>query len=220
MFQNPDDESFMRANAILPANANSIVVGGSGIDLDQFDQRPLADGARFLMVSRLIGDKGVREYGRAAMALKARHPHALFRLVGFFDQSPDALTEAEVRAMEEAGIEFLGRKDDVRPALADATIFVLPSYFREGTPRSILEALAMGRPVITTDQPGCRETVADGVNGFLIPPRDVDALEGAMEKFILDPALIAQMGARSRELAERKYDVHLVNEQIFAAAGL
>ena len=112
-----------------------------------------------------------------------------------------------------------GETDDVRPYLADAGVYVLPSY-REGTPRSVLETMSMGRPVITTDAPGCRETVEDGVNGFLVPVRDAEALAGAMEKFIKNPELIAQMGAQSRKIAEDKYDVHKVNRVILSAMGL
>ena len=121
--------------------------------------------------------------------------------------------------VEEGVVEYLGETDDVRPYLADAGVYVLPSY-REGTPRSVLEAMSMGRPVITTDAPGCRETVEDGVNGFLVPVRDAEALAGAMEKFIQNPELIGQMGAQSRKIAEEKYDVHKVNKVILSAMGL
>ena len=121
--------------------------------------------------------------------------------------------------MQAGGVEYLGRMDDVRPAIGEASVYVLPSY-REGTPRSVLEAMAMGRAVVTTDAPGCRETVEEGLNGFLVPPRDAEALADAMEKFILDPGLAARMGAESRRLAERKFDVNAVNRAIFEAAGL
>jgi glycosyltransferase involved in cell wall biosynthesis len=120
---------------------------------------------------------------------------------------------------KEGILEYLGETDDVRPYLADAGVYVLPSY-REGTPRSVLETMSMGRPVITTDAPGCRETVEDGVNGFLVPVRDAEALAEAVEKFIQNPELIGQMGEQSRKIAEEKYDVHKVNKVILSAMGL
>lgn len=219
IFQNPDDRDDFAALGLLPKGRPVTVVNGSGIDLSRFAPAPLPPGARFVMIARLLGDKGVREYGQAALALKRKHPSAVFQLVGYFDGSPDAVGQAEIDAMVAGGVEFLGRMDDVRPAIAGASVYVLPSY-REGTPRSVLEALAMGRPVVTTDAPGCRETVEEGVNGHLVPPRDAEALAAAMERFIMDPARIAGMGARSRALAERKFDVHAVNAALLQAAGL
>lgn len=107
----------------------------------------------------------------------------------------------------------------MRPAIEKATVYVLPSY-REGTPRTVLEAMAMGRPIITTDAPGCRETVIDGDNGFLVPVKSVEALAAAMIRFIETPELIAKMGIRSRQIAEEKYDVHKVNAVMLKAMGI
>ena len=219
VFQNPDDRDYFRSHAILPPRTRTAVVNGSGIDLERFVPAPLGSEPVFLMIGRLIGDKGVREYGAAAVRLKARHPEARFRLVGWLDESPDAISQAELDAMIAGGVEFLGKLDDVRPAVADANVFVLPSY-REGTPRSVLEAMAMGRPIVTTDAPGCRQTVEQGHNGFLVPPREVDALEAAMERFIAEPRLIAEMGAAARRVAEEKFDVRSVNAAMLEAAGL
>jgi glycosyltransferase involved in cell wall biosynthesis len=219
VFQNPDDRDFFRTRGILPSRPEPIVVGGSGIDLVHFSPAPLPEGCRFLMISRLLGDKGLREYGEAARRLKAKHPEARFALVGYFDNSPDAISRDELAAMQAGGIEFLGKMDDVRPAIADCSVYVLPSY-REGTPRSVLEAMAMGRAIVTTDAPGCRQTVDHGRNGLLAEPRDADSLEAAMERFIADPAMIAPMGAQSRRIAEERFDVNRVNEQMLAAAGL
>ncbi len=152
--------------------------------------------------------------------LKSRYPEVAFSLLGPYDSNPAAIKPEDVEGwVEEGVIEYLGETDDVRPYLADAGVYVLPSY-REGTPRSVLEAMSMGRPVITTDAPGCRETVEDGVSGFLVPARDAEALAGAMEKFIKNPELIGQMGAQSRKIAEDKYDVHKVNKVILSAMGL
>jgi glycosyltransferase involved in cell wall biosynthesis len=219
IFQNRDDRDDFRRLGLLPDNAPITVVNGSGIDLSRFAPVPLPSEPVFLMISRLLGDKGSREYGQAAVRLKRRHPRARFKLVGYFDGSPDEIGKDELDGMIAGGVEFLGKLGDVRPAIAEAAIYVLPSY-REGTPRSVLEAMAMGRPVVTTDAPGCRETVEEGRNGFLVPPRDAGALEEAMERFILEPELTGRMGAESRALAEQKYDVNEVNRAIFEAAGL
>jgi len=175
---------------------------------------------RFLLIARLLRDKGIREYAEAAAHLRQAHPDAEFHLVGPHDSNPEAIGEAEVLAWQRAGqIIWHGRLDDVRPAIAAAGVYVLPSY-REGTPRSVLEAMSMGRPVITTDAPGCRETVEDGVNGYLVPVRDADALAAAMERFLVDPDLVRRMGARSRAIAVEKYDVHKVNAVMLEAMGL
>jgi glycosyltransferase involved in cell wall biosynthesis len=219
IFQNRDDRAYFRTHRMLPEGPQVAMVNGSGIDLDRFAPAPLPAGMSFLMISRFLGDKGLREYGEAARRLKASYPHVSFRLVGYPDPSPDGLATAEIEAMERNGVELLGKLDDVRPAIAGASVYVLPSY-REGTPRSVLEALAMARPVITTDAPGCRETVVDGKNGLLVPPRDAKALADAMEKLILEPHRLPPMAAASRALAEGKFDVHAVNASIIAAAGL
>lgn len=219
IFQNPDDRDFFGRLGLLPRDAKVSLVNGSGIDLDAFTPAPLPAGMSFLMIARFLGDKGVREYGEAAKRLKTKYPEAAFRLAGYFDPSPDGVPEEEIAVMAQGGVELLGRLADVRPAIASATVYVLPSY-REGTPRSVLEALAMARPVITTDAPGCRETVEDGVNGLLVPPRDADALAGAMERLILDRRRLEPMAKASRALAERKFDVHAVNRAILEAAGL
>jgi glycosyltransferase involved in cell wall biosynthesis len=161
----------------------------------------------------------VREFGEAAARLKRSHPHLRISLVGWLDQSPDAIDPTDLERFEAAGVEMLGRLEDVRPAIAAASVYVLPSY-REGTPRSVLEAMAMGRAIITTDAPGCRETVVDGDNGLLVPPRDAEALHEAMLRFVEDPDLARRMGERSRWLAERKYDVRQVSRELMRHAGL
>ena len=219
IFQNPDDLAFFRERRILPEGPALTVVYGSGIDLDRFRPAPLPAETAFLMISRYLGDKGVREYGEAASRLKRLYPEVRFRLVGYPDPSPDGIGADEMAAMAQAGVELVGRLEDVRPEIARASVYVLPSY-REGTPRSVLEALAMARPVVTTDAPGCRETVEDGVNGFLVAPRDPAALAAAMERLIREPALLEPMARASRALAERKFDVHAVNRDVLRAAGL
>ena len=220
-FQNPDDERLFRELRLLPSSVPSVVVNGSGVDVAAFAAQPLPSGPPvFLMIGRLLGDKGVREYAQAARTVKAIHPEARFQLVGWIDTNPDAIAPSELDAwIADGTLEFLGKLDDVRPAIAASTVYVLPSY-REGTPRTVLEAMAMGRPIITTDAPGCRETVVNHDNGFLVPVQSVDALVGAMRRFIDDPTLAARMGARSRQMAEDKYDVHKVNDVMLREMGI
>ncbi|MEG2940918.1 MAG: glycosyltransferase family 4 protein [Thermomonas sp.] len=221
-FQNPDDERLFRISAILPANIPSVVVNGSGVDLDAyaFEEMQATHHPVYLMIGRLIGDKGVREYASAARRIRAEFPHARFQLAGWIDQNPDAIRRSELDGwIAEGTVEFLGRLDDVRGAIATAQVYVLPSY-REGTPRTVLEAMAIGRPIVTTDAPGCRETVVDGENGFLVPPKSVDALVEALRRFIDDPGLAPRMGRRSRDIAEERYDVHKVNAVMLREMGI
>lgn len=212
-FQNPDDQALFIDQGILPKSIPSIVLNGSGVDVDYFAQEKLPTGApSFLLIARLIADKGVRQYAEAAKLLRDKYPDSKFRLVGDLDDNPSSISRAELNSWIEAGvIDYLGLLDDVRPALAQSSVFVLPTYYREGTPRTVLEAMAMGRPVITTDAPGCRETVTAGDNGFLVPVKNVEELVAAMQKIIEQPSLVAQMGKRSRERAVERYDVHKVN---------
>jgi glycosyltransferase involved in cell wall biosynthesis len=220
-FQNPDDEREFRKLKLVPLEVPSCVVNGSGVDVEQFPVATMPHGpVRFLLIARLLGDKGIREYVAAARVLAEEHPRVEWHLVGGPDPNPDAIGEAEVRGWQDAGfITWRGELKDVRPAIASAHVYVLPSY-REGTPRTVLEAMAMGRGVVTVDAPGCRETVVDGDNGFLVPPRDVDSLVRAMRRFLDDPSLIQRMGARSRAIAKDKYDVHKVNAVMLDAMGL
>jgi glycosyltransferase involved in cell wall biosynthesis len=219
-FQNPDDQALFRKLDLLPASIPSCVVNGSGVDVADYSIAPLPEKPSFLLIARLLGDKGVREYAIAARRVKAQYPQASFKLVGWIDDNPDAIAQRELDEWVSSGaLEFLGKLADVRPAIAGCNVYVLPSY-REGTPRTVLEAMAMGRPVITTDAPGCRETVVDGDNGFLVPVQAVDELASAMIRFIENPKLVASMGVRSRQIAEEKYDVHKVNEFMLEEMGI
>ena len=226
-FQNPDDLDLFRNLGLLNgSNGGKIVrTNGSGINLERFPQSqppgPPEKPLHFLMIARLLQDKGVREFATAAHLLSEKYPEVRFTVVGPHDPHlPHALPVDEVEQWRRRGIiTFAGGVKDVRPHLQACSVYVLPSY-REGTPRSVLEAMATGRPVITTDTPGCRETVTDGENGFLVPVKSVDALVSGMEKFIQNPGIVPKMGEMSRRLASDKYDVRKVNRVILDAIGL
>lgn len=220
IFQNPDDRALFIELGIVAAHKTA-VVNGSGIQLDRFARKPLpASPCAFLLIARLLKDKGIHEYIEAARKVKAVHPETVFHLAGWIDSNPLAIDRKELDGwIAEGLVRFHGRLDDVREVLSQCHAYVLPSY-REGTPRTVLEAMATGRAVITTDAPGCRETVVDGDNGFLVPVADAEALARAMLRFAADPALAARMGERSRQIAEDKYDVHAVNVHMLQLMGV
>jgi glycosyltransferase involved in cell wall biosynthesis len=219
VFQNPDDERLFRELGLVPRGRQTRLVNGSGVDLDYYSPVPIPNRTAFLMIARLLKDKGIREFAQAARRLKAAHPEVPITLAGDLDPSPDSLSRRELEELTDCGIDYLGHVGDVRPAIAACSVYVLPSY-REGTPRSVLEAMAMGRAIITTDAPGCRETVREGENGVLVQPRDAQSLFDAMMRFVREPALAQTMGTESRRLAEAKYDVHRVNADLLRYAGL
>lgn len=224
-FQNPDDEALFKSTGILKPTALTKVVNGSGVDVSEYKAVPFPiinnqPAPRFLLIARLLGDKGIREYAQAAKLIKSKHPEVQFDLVGWVDDNPDAIQQKELdKWIDDGLLKFWGKLQDVQPAIAASSIYVLPSY-REGTPRTVLEAMAMGRPIITTDAPGCRETVIDGYNGYLVPVKAVEELAAAMERFIVNPELIIEMGKASRQLVEEKFDVDAVNQSMLEAMGL
>lgn len=220
-FQNPDDEALFYDLGILDSsNPKTVVVNGSGIDVDSFTVAHFPETPQFLLIARLLGDKGVREYVQAAATVRKQYPNTVFGLVGWIDENPDAINGDELQNWVASGVvKFYGRLADVKPAIADSSVYVLPSY-REGTPRTVLEAMAMGRAVITTDAPGCRETVVHGKNGFLVPVKSTAELAAAMIHFIENPELVVAMGKESRLLAEEKYDVRKVNDQMLREMGI
>lgn len=219
-FQNPDDQRLFIESKILDRSALSTVLKGSGVNLSIFQPTNQPEEAVFLMVSRLLADKGVREFLTASSIVKKEFPKAIFKLVGPFDENPESISELTLKSWVDGGsVEYLGVLDDVRGALAGASVFVLPSY-REGTPRSTLEAMAMGRAIITTDAPGCRETVNNLVNGILVPVKSVEGLVEAMRTLILDPSLRVYMGHRSIERARKEFDVVKVNAIMLRKMGI
>ena len=219
VFQNPDDRDDFIATGCLTDPAKAVLVNGSGIDTEHFAAAPLPEAPVFLMVARLLVAKGTREYIAAAAVIAAERPDCRFLLAGFLDEGHDGIGAEELERAQDAGIVYLGKLDDVRPAIAGASVYVLPSY-REGTPRTVLEAMAMGRAVITTDVPGCRETVQPGVNGLLVPARQVEPLADAIRLLADQPALRRSLGKEGRRIAEEKYAIAGVNAETLRPLGL
>ena len=218
---NRDDRAELQRHAIVGDQHDVVLVPGSGVELTHFVEQPLPSGSpTFLLIARMLRDKGLREYMAAAEIVLRDHPDARFELLGPFDANPAAISAIELEKWQKRGIvEYLGETRDVRPHLAACSVFVLPSY-REGLPRTILEAMATGRAIITTFAPGCRETVCEGENGFLVPVGDVPALAEAMARFCVEPALATRMGANSRLIAQQRFAVETVNRILMATMGL
>jgi glycosyltransferase involved in cell wall biosynthesis len=216
-FLNRDDSAqFVREG--LVKSAQVMQLDGIGLDLTHFAAAaPVVQPMTFLLMARMLKEKGVYDFIDAARQVRERFPEARFVLLGPTDPNPGCIPEPELRSWVREGlVEWPGHVDDVRDWLSAASVFVLPSY-REGLPRSTQEAMAMSRPVITTDAVGCRDTVQDGVNGFIVPVRDPASLAGAMLRFLDQPQLVARMGRESRRMAEERFDVHAVNALILKA---
>ncbi|TDU68079.1 glycosyltransferase involved in cell wall biosynthesis [Prosthecobacter fusiformis] len=226
--QNRDDVQLFADLKMLPQGIPVHVTAGSGVNLEEYPHVPLEGNAdiaagriRFVLVSRLLISKGVCVFAEAARKVKARYPKAEFHLVGPFDPNPNRVSEAEVEAwVKEGTLTHHGMVRDVAGLLKDMHVFCLPTWYREGVPHASLEALSTGRAMITTDSVGARECVPKGENGFLVPPRDVDAVVKAMEFFILNPKQTVLMGQASRVLAEEVFDVKIVNRIILGAMGI
>lgn len=219
LFQNPDDLDEFVSNKLV-SKSKTVLINGSGVNLEYFSPKPLPKEISFLMICRIIKDKGVLEYLQAAEIVKKRYPKAKFSLVGPFDINPNALAFDDIKPYIDSNvINYLGEMEDVRPSLEDASVFVLPSY-REGTPRTVLEAMAMGRTIITTDAPGCRETVVGDLNGFLVPVKDVESLANSMTYLIEHENELTEKGRESLKICRQKYDVNKVNECIMKSLGI
>lgn len=216
---NPDDRNEFLDRRLVRADKTALL-GGIGVDLNEWGySTPATDPITFLFVGRLLRDKGVEDYVAAARLVKKEHPTTRFFLVGGHDLNPAALPLSLAESwVAEGVIEWPGHVP-VQPWFARASVFVLPSY-REGVPRSTQEALAVGLPVITTDVPGCRETVVDGVNGMLVPLRNPDALAEAMRFFVKHPEKIVPMGIESRKIACERFDVHRQNQKLLEHTDL
>ena len=219
IFQNKDDLRLVRRKGLL-WRSNYSIVNGSGVNLERFSVVGFPSEPAFTMIARLTGSKGVNEYVRAAVEVRKQHPEAQFYLVGPMDNDDRSVDIELLRDATNKGIVMMvGEVDDVRPYIEKTRVFVLPSY-HEGTPRTVLEAMAMGRPIITTDAPGCRETVEEGINGFKVPVSDVRSLVDRIIWMIENPDAVEEMGRNSRRICEEKYDVHKINSVIIERLGV
>ena len=218
-FQNNDDKNEFINNRLIQED-KIVIINGSGVNLEKFKPEPVPEKPAFLFIGRLIKDKGVMEYLEACKRIKEKHPELRCLLVGPYDSNPSALQPDELQPFIEQGIiEYFGEQSDVRPYIKQCSTYVLPSY-HEGTPKTVLEAMAMGRSIITSDAPGCRETVTDGYNGYLVPIKDIEGLVEKMKDLIENQETNKIMADRSLKLAKEKYDVNLVNKSIMKTMGL
>lgn len=228
IFQNSDDANlFKEMNLVDPMKVN--IVNGSGVDLNHYiydlsvletynSDKPI----KFLMLGRIIGDKGIREYIGAAKEIKQKYGQkVVFQLGGGLDSNPTAIQKEELDEwINSEAIEYLGELKDVRPAITNSQVFILPSY-REGTSRSILEAMSIGRPIVTTNVPGCKQLVIENINGYLSEPKSIGSLVEAIEKILqLSPIELSKMGCNSRKIVEEKYDVSKVNKHMLDIMGI
>jgi len=215
ILQNPDDVRLMCDGGILPRSCIALI-RGSGVDIQQFSVQPEPDGKPLvILASRLLWDKGVGEFVDAARILKKQGVAARFALVGEGDvENLSAISDEQLRDWQkEAVVEVWGRREDMPKVFAESHIVCLPSAYGEGVPKVLIEAAACGRPIVTTDAPGCREIVEDGVNGLLVPLRDTDAVVNALKILIESSNLRQEMGARGRELVEREFSLEKVNNE-------
>ena len=219
-FQNDDDIEYFTHRKIIKKE-KCVKINGSGVNLARFAVCDVPNRISFIMASRLLRSKGVGEYLKAAEIVKRHHPDVVFRLIGGFDANPDSMVREDIQPYIDTNtIEYCGEVDDVRPYLKDSSVLVLPTYYNEGLPRSILEALAMGRPVITTAWKGGAEAVIDGKTGFLVPIKDIRELAKKMNWLVTHPSAVKAMGQAGVDSAIQKYDVNKVNDNILEAMGL
>lgn len=215
-FLNADDARELQAKSLI-SRKKIRVVGPIGLDFKDYPYQPIRlDGpVNFIFVGRLLREKGIREFVAAADRVKSVHVQANFHVIGSIDPgNPSSLSADEVDDIARRGaVRFIGKVDNVSEWLSRSHVFVLPSY-REGFPRSTQEAMAMGRVVITTDVPGCRDSVCDGVSGFVVPPFDVDALAEKIAYFVVNQAMIQTMGDQAHQFAMDNFDVHKVNQKL------
>lgn len=221
IFLNPDDQNEI-INKYNIRVKKSTVLGGIGLDLEEYRfRKKVPEGLSFIFIGRLLVEKGVNEFLNAAEVIHNKYPDVKFNILGRLDiGNPGAVNTKRLEQLKKDNIIIHpGAVLNVTEWLESSSVFVLPSY-REGVPRSTQEAMSVGLPIITTDVPGCRETIHDGVNGFLIPPQNSDALAIAMEKFILNKELIASMGVESRIMAENKFNAIEINHKLMSFLDL
>jgi glycosyltransferase involved in cell wall biosynthesis len=218
IFQNSDDVDLFRKKGILNKNQNTHIVDGSGIHLERYpfrENNKVSDKIIFVFVARLIREKGADLFMDAAQKLKTEFPKAEFHIIGNIDNSPSSISPNRLSELNERKIiTYHGFKKNVENYLTNSDVFVLPTYYREGIPRSILEALSIGMPIITTNTPGCKETVLRNENGILIEPKQLNELILGIRFFLENPASIGPMGNRSRKLAVERFNVDIINDMI------
>jgi glycosyltransferase involved in cell wall biosynthesis len=223
IFQNTADRDLFLDRHLISPNQNTAIVDGSGVSLKNYPYRVNENCTKrivFVLVARLIREKGVDLYMEAAETLKATFPEAEFHIIGQPDLMPSAIKLEKLQDFHKRDIiVYHGAQENVPDLLYKSDVFVLPTYYREGIPRSILEALSIGMPIITTDTPGCRKTIVDGKNGYLIAPKDVSTLTDAMQKLLKHPEQIKPMGIASRVLATEKFDVTIINGKLLQLLG-
>ena len=225
VFLNKDDPVDLIENNEIKHKANSpVVLGPIGLNLKDYSYTPwnISNEISFIFIARLLAEKGIFEYVEAAKIVKKKYPHIIFRVIGGLDlENPYGLTQNQLdELIESKTIEYSGFVTNVDDYIKKSAVFVLPSYYREGVPRSTQEAMAIGRPVITTDVPGCRDTVIDGVNGFLVPKWNPQALAEKMIYFIEHPEQVRMMGDQSHKIAIEKFDAEKVNQRLLEILGI
>lgn len=213
IFQNGDDKAqFIEEHLVKEEKCR--IISGSGVNTEKFAVATYPEKLTFFMLSRVMYSKGIREYLAACEKVKAEYPDVRFMLLGACENIQDSLSQADLQPYIDKGIiEHFGETDNVAEYYKQCSVYVLPSY-REGTPRTVLEAMSMGRAVIVTDAPGCRETVIDGKTGFLVPVKDAEALAEKMKEFIKSPELVSKMGAAGAEYCRERFDVNKVNKDM------
>jgi glycosyltransferase involved in cell wall biosynthesis len=218
-FQNSDDRRYLIGNSLYRDKTD--LLPGSGVDCDRFAPRDLPENGKgssvtFLLVARMLKEKGIYEFAEAAGKMREMSSQVHFQLLGERDQSNPNVIPGQVldRWQRQGIIEWLAAVEDVRPVIAAADVVVLPSYYREGIPRSLLEAAAMGKPIITTDSIGCRETVDNRRTGLLVPAKDVDALVSAMTWMVDHPRQRESMGKAGRQKMLKQFDEKIVINRI------
>ncbi|MEZ4970182.1 MAG: glycosyltransferase family 4 protein [Flavobacteriaceae bacterium] len=218
IFQNEDDLQLFRQKRILSKKQMAHIVDGSGINLENYRFRQNNNDSQrivFVLVARLIREKGVELFIEAAKTLKKEFVEAEFHLIGEPDLSVSAVSTEKLERLHNNNIiVYHGFQQNISHFLTSSDVFVLPTYYREGIPRSILEALSIGMPIITTNTPGCKETVTNKENGFLIEPNKLPPLTAAIRYFLENPETIRPMGIESRKLAEERFNVEIINKKI------
>ena len=214
-FQNEDDMILFKKKHLISKKKDVFVTGGSGVNLEAYPYTNLPKQNRFLFLARITPTKGIKEYIEAARIIKGKYPDCIFDVYGGIDSAVESSLGTIIEAASNEGIiNYYGKTNEVAKAIGKSRFFVYPSYYPEGVSRCLLQALSCGRPIITCNTPGCKETVMDGINGFLVDKQDVEQLVDKMGYFINNPQKITKMAKESRRLAEEKFDVNKVNEDI------